>query len=83
MVMVVALSLLKSVTDLPGALLDVAAVVSPSLLVTVIAALGIKTSLRAMRELGGGHWPTGDWQVSVEFDETAAIHLFDVRCAHL
>lgn len=67
MVMVVALSLLKSVTDLPGALLDVAAVVSPSLLVTVIAALGIKTSLRAMRELGGGHWPEADREL-VETD---------------
>ena len=28
---------------------------SRTLLVTAIAALGIKTSLRAMREVGGGH----------------------------
>jgi uncharacterized integral membrane protein (TIGR00698 family) len=55
MVMFVALSLLKSITDLPDALLDAVEVASRTLLVTAIAALGIKTSLRAMRELGGGH----------------------------
>jgi uncharacterized membrane protein YadS len=55
MVMFVALSLLKSVTDLPELLLNAGEVASRTLLITAIAALGIKTSLQAMRELGGGH----------------------------
>lgn len=55
MVVFVALSLLRSVVALPEALIEAAGAVSRALLVTAIAALGVKTSLKAMLALGRGH----------------------------
>ena len=55
MVLFLALSALGSVVDLPTAVTGTVSDVSRLLLVTAIAALGVKTSMRAMRAVGPGH----------------------------
>lgn len=55
MVLFLALSVLTSVTSLPLWLLGAVDTASRALLITAIAALGVKTSLKAMRDVGAGH----------------------------
>lgn len=55
MVLFLALSALASVVALPEALVDTVATASRAMLVTAIAGLGVKTSLKAMMAVGGGH----------------------------
>ncbi|TQM92161.1 YeiH family protein [Roseinatronobacter monicus] len=55
MVLFLALVALGSAVDLPGALVAQVDTVSRACLITAIAALGVKTSLRALTAVGGGH----------------------------
>lgn len=55
MVLFLALSALASAVALPAGLLEAAGTASRAMLVTAIAALGVKTSLKAMMAVGGGH----------------------------
>lgn len=55
MALFIALSLLGSVVDLPPVLTGPVEIASRVLLVTAIAALGVKTSLKAMLAVGSGH----------------------------
>jgi uncharacterized integral membrane protein (TIGR00698 family) len=55
MVLFVALSALGSVVALPEGLTGAIEAASRGMLVTAIAALGVKTSLKAMLAVGGGH----------------------------
>ena len=55
MVLFLALVLLGSLIELPGALVAQVDTVSRACLVTAIAALGVKTSLKALTAVGGGH----------------------------
>ncbi len=55
MVLFLALVVLGSVFDLPQALVAQIDTISRACLITAIAALGIKTSLRALTAVGGGH----------------------------
>lgn len=55
MVLFLVLSVLTSVVALPQTVLGAVDTGSRALLVTAIAALGAKTSLKAMRDVGGGH----------------------------
>ncbi len=55
MVLFLALSGLASLGLMPGSTIAALETLSRVLLVTAIAALGVKTSLRAMTEVGGGH----------------------------
>ncbi|MBR3371917.1 MAG: putative sulfate exporter family transporter [Rhodobacteraceae bacterium] len=55
MLLFLALVLLGSVVDLPPILVAKVDLVSRICLITAIAALGIKTSLRALSAVGGGH----------------------------
>lgn len=55
MVLFLALVALGSLVDLPGALVAQVDTVSRACLITAIAALGVKTSLRALTAVGGGH----------------------------
>jgi uncharacterized membrane protein YadS len=56
MVLFIALSALTgSVVALPGGLTGAVEAASRGMLVTAIAALGVKTSLKAMLAVGGGH----------------------------
>lgn len=62
MVLFIALSAAASVAALPPALTGAVEAASRAMLLTAIAALGVKTSLKAMLALGGGHV----WVVTVE-----------------
>ena len=55
MVLFLALVALGSAVDLPAALVDRVATLSRACLILAIAALGIKTSLKALTAVGGGH----------------------------
>lgn len=55
MVLFVALVVLGSVAEIPAAIIAQVELVSRMFLVTAIAALGIKTSLKALSVVGGGH----------------------------
>ncbi len=55
MLLFIALVLLGSVADLPGPLVTQIDTFSRACLITAIAALGVKTSLRALSTVGGGH----------------------------
>jgi len=55
MVLFLALVALGSVVDLPQAVVDPVNTLSRMCLIVAIAALGIKTSLRALTAVGGGH----------------------------
>lgn len=55
MVLFLALVALGSVVALPPMLVAKVDVISRACLITAIAALGVKTSLRALTEVGGGH----------------------------
>jgi uncharacterized integral membrane protein (TIGR00698 family) len=55
MILFLALSILGSLLTLPLWLTDAVGTASRALLITAIAALGVKTSLKAMSEVGGGH----------------------------
>ncbi len=55
MVLFLALVALGSVVDLPTALVAQVETLSRAFLITAIAALGVKTSLRALTAVGGGH----------------------------
>lgn len=55
MVLFLVLVGLGSTVALPGALVSQVELVSRACLITAIAALGAKTSLRVLREVGGGH----------------------------
>ncbi|MGY6410960.1 MAG: YeiH family protein [Alkalilacustris sp.] len=55
MLLFLALVALGSVVDLPEALVDQVTTLSRTCLVVAIAALGIKTSLKALTAVGGGH----------------------------
>lgn len=55
MALFLALMALGSAVDLPGALVAQVDLVSRALLITAIAALGVKTSLKALTAVGGGH----------------------------
>ena len=54
-VVFVVLAALNSTGVVPAPVADFASLLSRALLVTAIAALGVKTSLKAMTEVGGGH----------------------------
>jgi uncharacterized integral membrane protein (TIGR00698 family) len=62
MVLFIALSATASAVALPPALTGAIEAASRAMLLTAIAALGVKTSLKAMLALGGGHV----WVVTVE-----------------
>ena len=51
----VVLAAVNSTGFVPAVVTDAASTLSRALLVTAIAALGVKTSLKAMTEVGGGH----------------------------
>ena len=55
MVLFLALVALGSVVELPPGLVDQAGTLSRACLIVAIAALGIKTSLKALTAVGGGH----------------------------
>ena len=55
MVLFLALVALGSVIELPSALVAQVDTASRACLITAIAALGVKTSLKALTEVGGGH----------------------------
>lgn len=55
MVLFLALVAIGSVVDLPAALVDQVGTLSRACLITAIAALGVKTSLRALTAVGSGH----------------------------
>lgn len=55
MVLFLALVALGSTVDLPQALVTQLELISRACLITAIAALGVKTSLKALSEVGGGH----------------------------
>jgi uncharacterized membrane protein YadS len=55
MVLFLALVGLGSAVDLPPSLVAQVDLVSRGLLITAIAALGVKTSLKALTAVGGGH----------------------------
>lgn len=55
MVLFLALVALGSVIDLPQALVSQVDTISRACLITAIAALGVKTSLKALTAVGGGH----------------------------
>jgi uncharacterized integral membrane protein (TIGR00698 family) len=55
MVLFLALVALGSTIELPGALVAQVDTVSRACLITAIAALGVKTSLKALTAVGGGH----------------------------
>jgi uncharacterized membrane protein YadS len=55
MVLFIVLSVTASVVALPAGLTDAVDTASRAMLVTAIAALGVKTSLKAMMSVGGGH----------------------------
>jgi len=58
MVMFLVLAFVNSLVDLPAGIRDAAATLSYWMLVIAIAALGVKTSIRAMLDLGRGHVTT-------------------------
>jgi uncharacterized integral membrane protein (TIGR00698 family) len=55
MVLFLALCVFGSVVDLPAVLVAQVDLASRALLITAIAALGVKTSLKALMAVGGGH----------------------------
>jgi len=55
MVLFLVLVALGSLVEIPAAIVSQVELVSRACLVTAIAALGVKTSLRALSEVGGGH----------------------------
>jgi uncharacterized integral membrane protein (TIGR00698 family) len=55
MVLFIALSATATAFDLPGGLTGAVEAASRGMLVTAIAALGVKTSIKAMLAVGGGH----------------------------
>jgi len=55
MLLFLALVTLGSVVDVPGAVVAQVDTLSRACLITAIAALGVKTSLKALRAVGGGH----------------------------
>jgi uncharacterized integral membrane protein (TIGR00698 family) len=62
MVLFIALSVTGSAVALPGTLTGAVETASRAMLITAIAALGVKTSLKAMLAVGSGHI----WVVTVE-----------------
>ena len=76
MLLFIALSVLGSMVSLPPAITGPIEVASRAMLVTAIAALGVKTSLKAMLAVGSGHI----WVVVIETLVllTAAIVAFEV-----
>lgn len=55
MLLFLALVVLGSTIDLPGLLFAKVDAIARACLITAIAALGIKTSLKALTAVGGGH----------------------------
>lgn len=76
MVLFIALSVSGSVLSLPSAVTDAVGLASRGMLVTAIAALGVKTSLKAMLAVGSGHI----WVVVIETVVllAAAIAAFEI-----
>lgn len=76
MVLFIALSVLGSVVSIPQAISGPIEVASRAMLVTAIAALGVKTSLKAMLAVGSGHI----WVVVIETLVllSAAIAAFEI-----
>ncbi|MGY6548514.1 MAG: YeiH family protein [Roseinatronobacter sp.] len=79
MVLFLALMTVGSLVDLPSALVGSIETLSRALLVMAIAALGVKTSLRTLTSLGGGHlvavvMPT----LVLLIAAMVAMHLFDL-----
>jgi uncharacterized integral membrane protein (TIGR00698 family) len=69
MLLFLALVLLGSFADLPIVLVSQIDSISRGCLITAIAALGVKTSLKSLTEVGGGH-------LAIVVIETAALLLF-------
>jgi uncharacterized integral membrane protein (TIGR00698 family) len=69
MLLFLALVVLGSVVDLPVVLVSQVDTVSRACLITAIAALGIKTSLKALTEIAGGH-------LAIVVIETLTLLLF-------